>query len=67
MGSVLLAVKMDTLENTVTLRARKDILAETVPPFVHLIVRHVDTRTDIVAVSLVIQGTDAPQVNSIEY
>lgn len=33
------------------------------PLFAHRIVRHVDTQTDIVAAWLVIQGTDATQVN----
>lgn len=61
MGSVWLAVKMDTLENTVTTRALKDILAKAVPPFVHLIARPVDILMDIVAVLLVIQGSDALQ------
>lgn len=37
-------------------------LVKAVPPFVYLIVRHVDTQTDIVVVPLVIQGTDVPQV-----
>lgn len=37
-------------------------MVKAVPPFVHLIVRHVDTQTDIVAVPLVIQGTDVPKV-----
>lgn len=61
MGSVLLAVKMGTSENTVTIRAIKDILVETVLLFVRHIAKHVDTQTDIVAVLLVIQGTDVPQ------
>lgn len=37
-------------------------LVKAVLPFVHHIVRHVDTQTDIVVVPLVIQGTDVPQV-----
>lgn len=40
-------------------RALKDILAKTVHPFVHLIARPVEILMDIVAVPLVIQGTDA--------
>lgn len=42
-------------------------MAKTVPPFVHLIATPVDILMDIVAVPLVIQGTDALQVNFIEY
>lgn len=61
MGSVWLAVKMDTLENTVTIRALKATLAKTVPTFVHLIARSVDILMDIVVVPLVIQGSDALQ------
>lgn len=48
-------------------RARMDILAETVPLFVPHIAKLVDTQTDIVAVLLVIQGTDATQVNFNKY
>lgn len=61
MESVWVAVKMDTLESTVTSRARKATLVKAVPPFAHHIARHVDTQTDIVVVPLVIQGTDVPQ------
>lgn len=39
-------------------------MVKVVPPFVHHIVRHADTQTDIVVVPLVIKGTDVPQVNS---
>lgn len=42
-------------------------MEKTVPTFVHLIARPVDILMDIVAVPLVIQGTDALQVNIIEY
>lgn len=44
--------------------AKKATLVKAVPLFVHHIVRHVDTQTDIVAVPLVKQGIDVPQVNS---
>lgn len=64
MGSVWLAVRMDTLESTVTSLAKKATLVKAVPPFVHHIARHVDTQTDIVVVPLVIQGTDVPQIVS---
>lgn len=56
-----MAVKMDTLESTVTSLARKATLVKAVPPFVHPIARHADTQTDIVVVPLVIQGTVVPQ------
>lgn len=47
--------------------ARMDILAETVPLFVPHIAKLVDTQTVIVAVPLVIQGTDATHVNFNKY
>lgn len=59
--SVLLAVKMDILGNTVTLLARWGFSEDTVLLYVHPIARHVKTRMDIVVVGLVIQDTDVPQ------
>lgn len=48
--------------------ARKATLVKAVPPFVHHIVRHADTQTDIVVAPLAIQGTDVPQnvINHME-
>lgn len=45
--------------------AMKATLVKAVPPFVHHIVKHVDTQTDIVVVPLVIQDIDVPQVNTV--
>lgn len=52
---------MDTSESTVTYLAREATLVKVVSLFVHHIVRHVDTQTDIVVVPRVIQDTDVPQ------
>lgn len=47
---VLMVVRMDILDYTVTALAEKDITADTVPKFVRLLVKPVDTQTDCVLV-----------------
>lgn len=48
-----MVARMGTLEHAVIILVQKDITAETVPEFVSLTVRHVDTQTDSVLVLLV--------------